>query len=83
MDVECVVCGGKGCRLCKGTGWLEIMGCGMVDPAVLAEVGMDSEKASGFAFGIGIERTTMLRHGIDDLRAFYDNDMRFLKQFKK
>jgi phenylalanyl-tRNA synthetase alpha chain len=83
MDVECVVCGGKGCRLCKGTGWLEIMGCGMVDPAVLAEGGFDSEKVSGFAFGIGIERTTMLRHGIDDLRAFYDNDMRFLKQFKK
>ncbi len=83
MDVECVVCGGKGCRLCKGTGWLEIMGCGMVDPAVLAEGGFDSEKVSGFAFGIGIERTTMLRHGIDDLRAFYENDMRFLKQFKK
>ena len=83
MDVECVVCGGKGCRLCKGTGWLEIMGCGMVDPTVLAEVGLDSEKVSGFAFGIGIERTTMLRHGIDDLRAFYENDMRFLKQFKK
>ena len=83
MDVECVVCGGKGCRLCKGTGWLEIMGCGMVDPSVLAEGGFDSEKVSGFAFGIGIERTTMLRHGIDDLRAFYENDMRFLKQFKK
>ena len=83
MDVECVVCGGKGCRLCKGTGWLEIMGCGMVDPEVLKEGGFDAEKVSGFAFGIGIERTTMLRHGIDDLRAFYENDMRFLKQFKK
>ncbi len=82
MDVECVLCGGKGCRLCKGSGWLEIMGCGMVDPNVLKEVGYDSEKYSGFAFGMGIERIAMLRHGIDDLRAFYENDMRFLRQFK-
>lgn len=82
MDVECVLCGGKGCRLCKGSGWLEIMGCGMVDPNVLKEVGYDSDKYSGFAFGMGIERIAMLRHGINDLRAFYENDMRFLRQFK-
>ncbi len=81
MDVECVICKGKGCRLCKNTGWLEIMGCGMIDPVVLSSVDYDSEKISGFAFGMGIERIAMLRHGIDDLRAFYDNDMRFLKQF--
>lgn len=83
MDVQCGICHGEGCRLCKHTGWLEIMGCGMVDPAVLAQGGFDSNKISGFAFGIGIERTAMLRYGIDDLRAFYENDMRFLKQFKK
>lgn len=82
MDVECVICKGKGCRLCKHTGWLEIMGCGMVDPEVLDAVGYDSEKVSGFAFGMGIERVAMLRHGIDDLRAFFENDMRFLRQFK-
>ena len=83
MDVECVICKGKGCRVCKGSGWLEIMGCGMVDPAVLEAVGYKSDEVSGFAFGVGIERVTMLRHGIDDLRAFFENDMRFLKQFKK
>lgn len=83
MDVQCGICHGKGCRLCKNTGWIEIMGCGMVDPVVLAQGGFDSNKVSGFAFGIGIERTAMLRYGIDDLRAFYENDMRFLKQFKK
>lgn len=82
MDVECGICKGKGCRLCKGTGWLEIMGCGMVDPNVLKEVGIDSEKYQGFAFGMGIERIAMLRHGISDLRAFFENDMRFLRQFK-
>lgn len=82
MDVECVICGGKGCRLCKGSGWLEIMGCGMVDPAVMKEVGYDPEEVSGFAFGMGIERIAMLRHGIGDLRAFFENDMRFLRQFK-
>lgn len=82
MDVECVVCGGKGCRVCKGSGWLEIMGCGMVDPKVLEEVGYDSTKYSGFAFGVGIERVAMLRKGINDLRAFFENDMRFLRQFK-
>ncbi|MGL5175059.1 MAG: phenylalanine--tRNA ligase subunit alpha [Cetobacterium sp.] len=82
MDVQCVICKGEGCRLCKHSGWLEIMGCGMVDPAVLAAVGYDPEEVSGFAFGMGIERITMLRYGIDDLRAFFENDVRFLKQFK-
>lgn len=82
MDVECVICKGKGCRLCKHSGWLEIMGCGMVDPEVLKEGGYDPEKVSGFAFGMGIERIAMLRHGIGDLRAFYENDMRFLRQFR-
>lgn len=82
MDVECVICKGKGCRVCKGSGWLEIMGCGMVDPAVLESVGYKADEVSGFAFGVGIERVAMLRNGIDDLRAFFENDMRFLKQFK-
>lgn len=82
MDVQCAVCKGKGCRVCKDSGWLEIMGCGMVDPEVLKAVGYDPNEVSGFAFGVGIERVTMLRHGIDDLRAFYENDVRFLKKFK-
>jgi phenylalanyl-tRNA synthetase alpha chain len=82
MDVQCVICKGKGCRLCKDSGWLEIMGCGMVDPEVLKSVGYDPEEFTGFAFGMGIERVTMLRHGIDDLRAFFENDIKFLKQFR-
>lgn len=82
MDVQCVICKGEGCRLCKHSGWLEIMGCGMVDPAVLEAGGHNPEEVSGFAFGMGIERITMLRYGIDDLRAFFENDVRFLKQFK-
>ena len=82
MDVECVICKGKGCRVCKNSGWLEIMGCGMVDPEVLKSVGYNPDEVSGFAFGMGIERITMLRHGIDDLRAFFENDTRFLRQFK-
>ncbi len=82
MDVECTICNGKGCRSCKDSGWLEIMGCGMVDPTVLRYVGYDPEEVNGFAFGLGIERITMLRHGINDLRSFFENDMRFLKQFK-
>lgn len=82
MDVQCAVCKGKGCRVCKDSGWLEIMGCGMVDPEVLKAIGYDPNEVSGFAFGVGIERVTMLRHGIDDLRAFFENDIRFLKQFK-
>jgi phenylalanyl-tRNA synthetase alpha chain len=82
MDVECAVCHGKGCRLCKNSGWVEIMGCGMVSPIVLEGVGYDPNKCSGFAFGMGMERIAVLRHGIDDLRAFFENDVRFLKQFK-
>ena len=82
MDVQCAVCKGKGCRVCKDSGWLEIMGCGMVDPEVLKAVGYNPNEVSGFAFGVGIERVTMLRHGIDDLRAFFENDVRFLKKFK-
>ena len=81
MDVECGVCKGKGCRVCKGTGWLEILGSGMVNPKVLEGVGIDPKKYQGFAFGLGLERITMLKSGIDDLRAFYDNDVRFLDQF--
>lgn len=81
MDVCCKVCDGKGCRVCKNTGWLEILGSGMVNPKVLEAVNIDPKKYSGFAFGIGIERVTMLKYGIDDLRAFYENDIRFLEQF--
>jgi phenylalanyl-tRNA synthetase alpha chain len=82
MDVECVICKGKGCRVCKESGWLEIMGCGMVHPEVLKAGGQNPDEVKGFAFGMGIERITMLRHGIDDLRSFFENDIRFLKQFK-
>ena len=81
MDVECGVCKGKGCRVCKGTGWLESLGSGMVNPKVLEGVGIDPKKYQGFAFRLGLERITMLKYGIDDLRAFYDNDVRFLDQF--
>ncbi len=81
VDVSCELCGGKGCRSCKHSGWLEIMGAGMVDPAVYDFVDYDAEKVSGFAFGMGVERMAMLKHGIPDLRLFYDNDVRFLRQF--
>ena len=81
MDVECGVCKGEGCRVCKGTGWLEILGSGMVSPKVLSGVGIDPQKYQGFAFGLGLERITMLKYGIDDLRAFFENDERFLDQF--
>jgi phenylalanyl-tRNA synthetase alpha chain len=81
VDVNCELCGGKGCRSCKHSGWLEIMGAGMVDPNVYGFVGYDPEKVSGFAFGMGVERMAMLKHGIPDLRLFYDNDVRFLRQF--
>lgn len=81
VDVSCNLCGGKGCNVCKGTGWLEIMGCGMVDPNVLAANGIDSEKYSGFAFGMGIERIAMLKYGVKDLRLYFENDVRFLHQF--
>ncbi len=81
VDVECVMCKGKGCKLCKGTGWLEILGCGMIDPNVLKAVKFDPEKYSGFAFGMGIERIAMLKYGLDDIRLFFENDIRFLEQF--
>ena len=81
VDIECVMCSGQGCRVCAKTGWLEILGCGMVDPAVFKCVGYDSEKWLGFAFGLGIERIAMLKYGIDDIRLFFENDLRFLKQF--
>lgn len=81
MDVECYLCKSKGCRICKYTGWLEIMGCGMVDPKVFEIVGYDPEVYSGYAFGMGIERTLMIKYGIPDIRMFIENDIRFLKQF--
>jgi phenylalanyl-tRNA synthetase alpha chain len=82
MDVSCNICGGKGCNVCKYTGWLEIMGCGMVDPAVLSNCGIDPKVYSGFAFGMGIERIAMLRYAIKDLRLYFENDIRFLSQFR-
>lgn len=81
VDISCVMCKGKGCRVCKGTGWLEILGSGMVHPHVLEMSGYDPKQVSGFAFGMGVERIAMLLYGIDDLRLFYDNDLRFLRQF--
>ena len=81
VDIECVMCSGKGCRVCSTTGWLEILGCGMVDPAVFKFVNYDSEKWTGFAFGLGIERIAMLKYEINDIRLFFENDLRFLKQF--
>ncbi|APD50626.1 phenylalanine--tRNA ligase subunit alpha [Francisella hispaniensis] len=80
-DIECVMCDGKGCRVCKHTGWLEVLGCGMVHPKVLKAGNIDAENYQGFAFGMGVERLSMLRYGIDDLRMFFENDLRFLKQF--
>ena len=81
VDVSCFACGGKGCRLCKHTGWIEILGSGLVHPNVLKNVGYDPKELGGFAFGIGIERIAMLRYGIDDIRLFFESDMRFLRQF--
>ena len=81
VDIECQICSGGGCRVCKGTGWLEIMGCGMVDPAVFASVNYDTDVYSGFAFGMGVERIAMLKYGINDIRLFFENDIRFLRQF--
>ena len=81
MDVSCFKCGGKGCRFCKGSGWIEILGCGMVHPRVLTMSGIDPEKYTGFAFGVGVERIALLKYEIDDLRLLYENDLRFLKQF--
>ena len=81
VDIQCVMCKGKGCRVCSGSGWLEIMGCGMVDPAVLGFVNYDPEVYTGFAFGMGIERIAMLKYKINDIRLFFENDVRFLNQF--
>lgn len=81
MDITCYICKGKGCRVCKHSGWLEILGCGMVDPNVFGYVNYDTEKYTGYAFGMGIERIAMLKYGIDDIRTFFENDLRFLKQF--
>ncbi|MDD6151502.1 MAG: phenylalanine--tRNA ligase subunit alpha [Bacteroidales bacterium] len=81
VDVSCNICGGKGCNICKGTGWLEIMGCGMVDPNVLKASGIDPEKYSGFAFGMGLERIAMLKWQVNDLRHYFENDLRFLEEF--
>lgn len=81
VDVSCVMCGGKGCNVCKGSGWIEILGCGMVHPKVLEMAGIDPTVYQGFAFGVGLERITMLKYDINDLRLFYENDIRFLSQF--
>ena len=82
VDIQCVKCAGKGCRICSGTGWLEVMGCGMVHPRVLEMSGVDTERYQGFAFGMGVERLAMLRYGIGDLRLNFENDLRFLAQFR-
>jgi len=81
VDIECVICGGGGCRVCKQTGWLEVMGCGMIHPKVFGFVDIDPEAYTGFAFGLGVERMAMLRYGINDLRLFFENDLKFLRQF--
>jgi phenylalanyl-tRNA synthetase alpha chain len=81
MDITCYICGGKGCKICKYSGWLEILGCGMVDPNVLINCGIDPEQYTGYAFGMGIERTAMLKYNVQDIRLFFENDFRFLKQF--
>lgn len=82
VDMSCVMCSGKGCRVCKQTGWLEVLGCGMVHPSVLESSGIDSSRYRGFAFGMGVERLAMLRYGVNDLRLFFENDLRFLRQFQ-
>ena len=82
VDISCVICGGKGCRVCKNSGWLEILGSGMVHPNVLRMSGYDPDKINGYAFGMGVERIAMLKYGIDDLRLFFENDLRFIRQFK-
>ena len=81
VDIGCVICGGDGCKVCSHTGWLEILGCGMVHPNVFANVDIDSERWLGYAFGMGVERLAMLRYGVNDLRLFFENDLRFLRQF--
>ncbi len=81
VDIQCVMCAGEGCRVCSRTGWLEVLGCGMIHPEVMRHVGIDSEKYTGYAFGMGVERLAMLRYGVNDLRLFFENDLRFLRQF--
>ena len=81
VDIQCVMCSGEGCRVCSGTGWLEVLGCGMIHPEVMGHVGIDSERYTGYAFGMGVERLAMLRYGVNDLRLFFENDLRFLRQF--
>ena len=81
VDISCMICGGEGCRVCSNKGWLEILGAGMVDPSVFKAVGIDPEEFSGFAFGMGVERIAMLKYGINDIRLFFENDLRFLNQF--
>ena len=83
VDIECVFCDGEGCRVCKQTGWLEVLGCGMVHPKVLTYCGVDARRWQGYAFGMGVERLTMLRYGVNDLRLFFENDLRFLRQFNR
>ncbi len=82
VDIQCVMCFGQGCRVCGQTGWLEVLGCGMVHPNVFQRVGIDNEAYTGFAFGLGVERLAMLRYGINDIRLFFENDLRFLRQFR-
>ncbi len=82
VDIQCVMCGGEGCRVCSHSGWIEVMGCGMVHPAVFEHVGIDTERYTGYAFGLGVERLAMLRYGVNDLRLFFENDLRFLRQFR-
>ena len=82
VDIECVMCAGEGCRVCSHTGWLEVLGCGMVHPNVFEHVGVDNEQYTGLAFGMGVERLTMLKYGVNDLRLFFENDLRFLQQFR-
>jgi phenylalanyl-tRNA synthetase alpha chain len=81
VDISCVICRGKGCRVCKNSGWLEVLGSGMVHPAVFENVGYDTSIYSGFAFGMGVERIAMLKYQVDDIRKYFDNDFRFLRQF--
>ena len=81
VDIQCTNCGGEGCRVCSHTGWLEVMGCGMVHPNVFESCNVDADEFTGFAFGMGVERLAMLRYGVNDLRLFFENDLRFLKQF--
>ena len=81
VNIDCFICRGEGCRTCKRTGWIEVLGAGMVHPEIIEAQGYDSERYTGFAFGVGVERIALLRYGVDDIRYFYQNDLRFLRQF--